>query len=138
LADNPHRGLKRLPGSSPQLNGIEHFGKLLCRRAAHNRRSDTVADLSWSIRFGVGPRCSIRARVSLRSSAHTSGRRRAAASWSPLGGLAELPYLPGAQFLAANRIAWRSSASIIGLMDEGARQFYWGLGGAGRALPLRK
>jgi transposase len=32
LADNPHRRVKRLPSSSPRLNVIEHFGKLLCRQ----------------------------------------------------------------------------------------------------------
>lgn len=50
LADCPHRELKRLPSSSPQLNPIERFWKLLRRRATHNRLFDTTADLRQSLR----------------------------------------------------------------------------------------
>jgi len=49
-AEYPHLELKRLPGSSPQLNVIERFRKSLRRRATRNRLFDTVVDLKRSIR----------------------------------------------------------------------------------------
>ena len=50
LADNPHLEFKRLPSYSPQLNVIEHFWKLLRRRATHNRFFEGLSDLKRSIR----------------------------------------------------------------------------------------
>ena len=49
LRDHPHREFQRLPSYSPQLNPIEWFGKLLRRRATHNRLFDTLTDLKTSI-----------------------------------------------------------------------------------------
>ena len=53
LADNPHLEFKRLPSYSPQLNVIEHFWKLLRRRATHNRLFETLKDLKGSIRASL-------------------------------------------------------------------------------------
>jgi transposase len=53
LADNPHLEFKRLPSYSPQLNAIEHFWKLLRRRATHNRLSESLASLKRSIRASL-------------------------------------------------------------------------------------
>jgi hypothetical protein len=50
LAENPHLECKRLPPYSPQLNPVERFGKVLRRRATHNRLFDTLADLKQSVR----------------------------------------------------------------------------------------
>ncbi len=50
MAANPHLEFKRLPPYSPQLNPVERFWKVLRRRATHNRRFDTLADLKRSIR----------------------------------------------------------------------------------------
>jgi transposase len=50
LAENPHLELYRPPSSSPQLNVIERFWRLLRRRATHNRLFDTLGDLRRSIR----------------------------------------------------------------------------------------
>ena len=53
LADCPHLEFKRLPSYSPQLNGIEHFWKLLRRRATHNRSFESLSDLRGSIRASL-------------------------------------------------------------------------------------
>ena len=53
LADNPHLEFKRLPSYSPQLNVIEHFWKLLRRRATHNRFFESLKDLKGSIRASL-------------------------------------------------------------------------------------
>jgi hypothetical protein len=53
LRDNPHLEFKRLPSYSPQLNPIERLWKQLRRRATHNRRFDTLADLKSSIRASL-------------------------------------------------------------------------------------
>ena len=53
LADNPHLEFKRLPSYSPQLNAIEHFWKLLRRRATHNRLFESLANLKRSIRASL-------------------------------------------------------------------------------------
>ncbi len=50
LAANPHMPFKRLPSSSPPLNPLERFGKVLRRRATHNRLFDSLADLKGSLR----------------------------------------------------------------------------------------
>jgi transposase len=63
MADNPHLEFKRLPSYSPQLNPIERFWKLLRRRAAHNRRFDTVGDLKTSIRNSLCYFQTVRGRV---------------------------------------------------------------------------
>ena len=43
LADNPHLEFYRLPSSSPRLNPVERFWKLLRRRGTHNRLFDSLA-----------------------------------------------------------------------------------------------
>jgi transposase len=53
LADCPHLEFKRLPSYSPQLNVIEHFWKLLRRRATHNRFFESLSDLKRSIRASL-------------------------------------------------------------------------------------
>jgi transposase len=53
LADNPHLEFYRLPSYSPQLNVIEHFWKLLRRRATHNRYFESLSDLKRSIRASL-------------------------------------------------------------------------------------
>jgi transposase len=63
LADNPHLELKRLPSYSPQLNVIERFGKLLRRRATHNRLFDTLAELRQSIRASLSYFQTVRQRI---------------------------------------------------------------------------
>jgi hypothetical protein len=63
LADNPHLELKRLPSSSPQLNVIERFWKLLRRRATHNRLFDTMADLKRSLRASLCYYQTVRGRI---------------------------------------------------------------------------
>jgi hypothetical protein len=54
LAENPHLEFYRMPSYSPQLNVIERFWKKLRRRATHNRRFDTIADLKASVRHSLG------------------------------------------------------------------------------------
>ena len=54
MGENPHLEFKRLPSYSPQLNPIERFWKKLRRRATHNRRFDTLADLKTSLRASLG------------------------------------------------------------------------------------
>jgi transposase len=51
--ENPHLEFQRLPSSSPQLNVIERFGKLLRRRATHNRLWKSLAGLKTSIRASL-------------------------------------------------------------------------------------
>jgi hypothetical protein len=63
LRDHPHLAFKRLPSYSPQLNPIERFWKLLRRRATHNRRFDTLADLRRSIRASLSYYQTMRDRV---------------------------------------------------------------------------
>ncbi len=53
LADNPHLEFRRLPSYSPQLNAIEHFWKLLRRRATHNRFFESLSSLKRSIRASL-------------------------------------------------------------------------------------
>jgi transposase len=53
LAENPHLEFYRLPSYSPQLNVIEHFWKLLRRRATHNRFFGSLSDLRRSIRASL-------------------------------------------------------------------------------------
>jgi transposase len=53
LADHPHPEFYRLPSYSPQLNVIEHFWKLLRRRATHNRYFDSLSELRRSIRASL-------------------------------------------------------------------------------------
>jgi transposase len=53
LANNPRWELKRLPSYSPQLNVIERFGKLLRRRATHNRLFGSLTDRKRSIRSSL-------------------------------------------------------------------------------------
>src|SRR3954471_3651597 len=53
MAENPHLEFYRLPSYSPQLNVIEHFWKLLRRRATHNRLFGSVPDLRHSIRASL-------------------------------------------------------------------------------------
>ena len=53
LAEHPHLEFKRLPSYSPQLNAIEHFWKLLRRRATHNRFFEALKDLRGSIRASL-------------------------------------------------------------------------------------
>jgi hypothetical protein len=52
-AENPHLRFQRLPSYSPQLNPIERFGKILRRRATHNRLFDALADLKKSLRASL-------------------------------------------------------------------------------------
>jgi transposase len=63
LAAHPQLELKRLPSSSPQLNVIERFWKVLRRRATHNRLFDTLADLKHSLRASVGYFQTVRQRI---------------------------------------------------------------------------
>jgi transposase len=63
LADNPHLAFYRLPSYSPQLNVIERFGKLLRRRATHNRLFDGMADLKRSLRASLCYYQTMRGRV---------------------------------------------------------------------------
>lgn len=63
LADTPHLELQRLPSYRPQLNVIERFWKLLRRRATHNRRFDTLADLKRSIRNSRSDFQTVRRRI---------------------------------------------------------------------------
>ncbi len=63
LADNPHLEFYRLPSYSPQLNVIEHFWKLLRRRATHNRLFGSLADLKSSIRASLCYFQTVRRRV---------------------------------------------------------------------------
>ena len=53
LQANPHLEFKRLPSYSPQLNAIEHFWKLLRRRATHNRLFEALSGLKRSIRASL-------------------------------------------------------------------------------------
>jgi transposase len=53
LAENSHLEFYRLPSYSPQLNVIEHFWKMLRRRATHNRFFESVSDLKHSIRASL-------------------------------------------------------------------------------------
>jgi transposase len=53
MAENPHLEFYRLPSYSPQLNVIEHFWKLLRRRATHNRYFGSLSDLRRSIRASL-------------------------------------------------------------------------------------
>jgi len=53
MADNPHLEFYRLPSYSPQLNVIEHFWKMLRRRATHNRFFASLPDLRSSIRASL-------------------------------------------------------------------------------------
>jgi transposase len=53
MAEHPHLEFKRLPSYSPQLNVIEHFWKLLRRRATHNRFFESLKDLKDSIRASL-------------------------------------------------------------------------------------
>ncbi len=63
LADNPHLEFYRLPSYSPQLNAIERFWKLLRRRSTHNRRFDSLADLTRSLRGRLSYYQTMRGRV---------------------------------------------------------------------------
>jgi transposase len=63
LADYPHLAFKRLPSSSPQLNPIERFGKVLRRRATHNRLFDSITDLKKSVRASLSYFQTVRQRV---------------------------------------------------------------------------
>jgi transposase len=63
LAEDPHPRSKRLPSYSPQLNPVERFGKVLRRRATHNRLFDSLADLKGSIRNSLRYFQRVRARV---------------------------------------------------------------------------
>ena len=63
LADNPHLEFKRLPSYSPQLNVIEHFWKLLRRRATHNRFFEGLSDLKRSIRASLCYFQTVRGRI---------------------------------------------------------------------------
>jgi hypothetical protein len=50
LAAQPHLRLSRLPSSSPQLNVIERFWRVLRRRATHNRLFASMAALRTTLR----------------------------------------------------------------------------------------
>jgi transposase len=63
MAENPHLEFKRLPSYSPQLNPIERFGKVLRRRATHNRLCDAIADLKKSVRASLSYFQTVRQRV---------------------------------------------------------------------------
>ena len=63
LAEHPHLEFKRLPSSSPQLNVIERFWRLLRRRATHNRLFETMADLRRSLRASLCDYQTVRGRV---------------------------------------------------------------------------
>ena len=63
LADYPHLEFKRLPSYSPQLNVIEHFWKLLRRRATHNRFFEGLSDLKRSIRASLSYFQTVKGRV---------------------------------------------------------------------------
>ena len=63
LADNPHLEFTRLPSYSPQLNAIEHFWKLLRRRATHNRFFEALKDLRGSIRASLCYLQTVRKRI---------------------------------------------------------------------------
>jgi transposase len=79
LADHPHLEFYRLPSSSPQLNVIERFWKLLRRRATHNRLFDSLADLKRSLRASLCYYQTMRGRVrSLVVGCYTSPAKRTA------------------------------------------------------------
>ena len=63
MSDNPHLEFYRLPSYSPQLNVIEHFWKILRRRATHNRFFGSVSDLKHSIRASLCYFQTVRRRV---------------------------------------------------------------------------
>jgi len=63
LADCPHLEFKRLPSYSPKLNVIERFGKLLRRRATHNRLFDSLTDRKKSLRASLSYFQTVRGRV---------------------------------------------------------------------------
>jgi transposase len=63
LAAHPHLELYRLPSYSPQLNVIERFGKLLRRRATHNRLFETLGDLRVSLRNSLSYFHTVRRRI---------------------------------------------------------------------------
>jgi hypothetical protein len=53
LAAYPHLHLDRLPRSSPQLNVIERFWRVLRRRATHNRLFASIAALRATLRNNI-------------------------------------------------------------------------------------
>ena len=53
LAAHPHLHLYRLPSSSPQLNVIERFWRVLRRRATHNRLFSSMAALRTTLRNNI-------------------------------------------------------------------------------------
>jgi len=63
LAEYPHWEFKRLPSSSPQLNVIERFWKVLRRRATHNRLFENLAGLKRSLRASLCYFQTVRGRV---------------------------------------------------------------------------
>jgi transposase len=63
LAANPHLEFYRLPAYSPKLNPIERLGKVLRRRATHNRLFDTLGDLKASVRNSLRYFQTVRSRV---------------------------------------------------------------------------
>jgi transposase len=62
-AANPHLESYRLPSYSPKLNPIERFGKVLRRRATHNRLFETLGDLKRSVRNSLRYFQTVRSRV---------------------------------------------------------------------------
>ncbi len=63
LAANPHLEFYRLPSYSPQLNPIGRFGKVLRRRATHNRLFETLGELKRSVRNSLRYFQTVRRRV---------------------------------------------------------------------------
>lgn len=63
LADSPHLRLSRLPSSSPHLNPIERFWRVLRRRATHNRLFTTRAELRHTLRQNLCSYQSMRQKV---------------------------------------------------------------------------
>src|SRR5439155_22768561 len=53
LAAHPHLRLYRLPSYSPQLNVIERFWRVLCRRATHNRMFASTTALRTTLRNNI-------------------------------------------------------------------------------------
>jgi len=50
---HPHLRVYRLPSYSPQLNVIERFWRVLCRRATHPRLVASMAALRVTLRHNI-------------------------------------------------------------------------------------
>ena len=63
LAAHPHGPRYRLPSYSPQLNVMEHFWRVLRRRATHNRLFTSIPRLRVTLRNNISYFQTMRQRV---------------------------------------------------------------------------